>query len=109
MKIFSHNEAMTRVRVASLSKFPPGSLMQVEAGGESYAVCNVSGEIHAVDGICPHSGGRLGDGALHEYTIVCPWHAWEYDCRTGACDFTDVIKLRTFPVTVSGDDICIDV
>ena len=33
---------------------------------------------------CPHRGAPLAHGALHHHTIVCPWHAWEFDCRTGS-------------------------
>jgi nitrite reductase (NADH) small subunit len=83
--------------------------MEAEAGGNVYAVCNVGGELHALDGVCPHSSGPLGHGALHGHTLVCPWHAWEYDCRTGANDMDEDLKLAKFPVKVEGDDILIDV
>ena len=55
--------------------------MEALVGDGTYAVCNAGGEIHALDGICPHAGGPLGQGALHGTTLVCPWHAWEFDCR----------------------------
>ena len=100
---------MPRVKAASLSELPPGSVIPAEVGGESYAVCNAAGEIHVLDGICPHAGGPLGQGALHGATLVCPWHAWEYNCRTGVCEFNEDVRVATFPVTVEGDDILIDV
>ena len=100
---------MARIRVTRLSTLPPGSIIQVDIGQDAYAVCNSGGEIHALDGICPHAGGPLGQGALHGSTIVCPWHAWEYDCQTGACDFNGEIKLQKFPVTIVDDDVWIDV
>ena len=65
----------------------PGQLAEMRADGARYAVCNVDGVFHAVGGDCPHAGGPLGFGALHGHSIVCPWHAWEFDCRTGECDF----------------------
>jgi len=100
---------MARIRVAPLAKVPPGSLHQIDIGEATYAVCNVEGDVHVLDGICPHAGGPLGQGALHGSTIVCPWHAWEYDCRTGVCDFSDEVRVAKFPVTIIGDDILIDV
>ena len=99
---------MSRVKVASLSSLPPGSVIQAEVGEDSLAICNVDGEIHVLNGICPHAGGPLGQGALHGSTIVCPWHAWEYDCRTGVCEFNAKFKVDKFPVTVSGDDVLVD-
>ena len=97
---------MAFVKVGSLSKLPPGSVMEALVGDGTYAVCNAGGEIHALDGICPHAGGPLGQGALHGTTLVCPWHAWEFDCRNQADDGLHPAK---FPVKIDGDDILIDV
>jgi len=96
-------------KVASLASLPPGSLRQIDAGQETLALCNAGGAIHALDGICPHAGGPIGHGALHGTTLVCPWHAWEYDCVTGENDRNPNIRLAKFPVRVEGDDILVDV
>ena len=40
-----------------------------------------------VDGLCPHRQGPLGQGEISGRNVVCPWHAWEWDCSTGANDF----------------------
>jgi nitrite reductase/ring-hydroxylating ferredoxin subunit len=100
---------MPLVKVASLAAFPPGSVLEALVGDGTYAICNSGGEIHALDGICPHAGGPLGHGALHGTTLVCPWHAWEYDCRSGANEMDDSLVLAKFPVKIQGDDILIDV
>ncbi|HYV62865.1 MAG TPA: Rieske 2Fe-2S domain-containing protein [Bryobacteraceae bacterium] len=105
---------MPFVKVGSLSGLPPGSVMEAQVGDGTYAVCNAAGEVHALDGICPHAGGPLGQGALHGTTLVCPWHAWEFDCRTqvkdsGASEMDDGLLVAKFPVRIDGDDILIDV
>jgi len=83
--------------------------MEAVVGGDSYAVCNVDGDVYALDGVCPHAGGPLGQGALHGDTIVCPWHAWEYNCRTGAWGSADDLRLDMFPVKIDSGDVFIDV
>ena len=100
---------MSFVKVGFLSKLPPGSVTEVEIAGRTLALCNAGGTIHALDGVCPHAGGPLGQGALHDCMLVCPWHAWEYDCRSGENDFDPTIRVDTFPVRVEGDDILVDV
>lgn len=100
---------MPFVKIGSAAKLTPGSVMEVEVSGRTYAVCNANGEFHALDGTCPHAGGPLGEGALHDFMLVCPWHCWEYDCRTGENDFDPTVRVPTFPVRVEGDDILIDV
>lgn len=83
--------------------------MPVEIGDQSFAICNVAGQVHALDGECPHAGGPLGEGALHGSTLVCPWHAWEFDCRTGANDFDPDVAITTFPVKVEAGEILIEI
>lgn len=93
---------------ATLNDLPPGALTEVTIGGRQIALCNVEGVVHAVDGVCPHRNGPLGQGALHGTRVVCPWHAWEFDCTTGEHDYNPSIKLEKFAVKVEGDDILID-
>jgi nitrite reductase/ring-hydroxylating ferredoxin subunit len=100
---------MSFVKVGTVAELPPGAVLEFISGDESYAVCNAAGEIHALYGICPHSGGPLGQGALHDTMLVCPWHAWEYDCRSGENDCDPDIKLEKFPVKLDGGDILIDI
>ncbi|SRR5579883_2743269 len=98
---------MALVKVGLVSQIPPGTVVEAKAGGATYALCNAGGRLYALDGVCPHAGGPLGHGALHDTTLVCPWHAWEYDCRTGENGFG--VTLDCFPVTIQGDDVLIDV
>src|SRR3974377_867076 len=100
---------MPFVKVASLHALPPGTVMEAVVGDNSYAVCNVRGEVYALDGICPHAGGPLGQGALHGEVLVCPWHAWEYDCRTGANIGSDDLTIDKVPTKLENGDVFIDV
>ena len=99
---------MAFVKVGSLSTLPPGSVMEVLLGDNAYAICNANGELHALWGICPHAGGPIGQGALQENIVTCPWHEWSYDCRTGENDFDPSVKLDKFAVKAEGDDILLD-
>ena len=85
--------------------------------GRAVVVFNLAGEFFALNNRCPHKGGSLCDGVTtgliessepgdYRYTrrgeiIRCPWHAWEFDIRTGKswCD-PDKIKARRFGVSV---------
>ena len=99
---------MAFVKVGSLSALPLGSVTEVTLGEDSYAICNWNGELHALTGICPHAGGPIGQGTLQDHVIVCPWHEWAYDCRTGENDYDPAIKLDCFAVKAEGGDIFLD-
>ncbi len=90
------------VRVGSLAQFPADSVQQVVASGQTVALCRVGEQFFAVDGICPHHGGPLGHGALHGTTLVCPYHAWEFDCVTGH------VKSYVDTTKVEGDEVFVD-
>lgn len=99
---------MAFVKVGSLAALPPGSVMEVTLGEDSYAVCNSNGELHALAGICPHAGGPIGQGTMDGELVVCPWHEWAYNCKTGENDYDPAVKLDIFTVKTEGDDILLD-
>ena len=99
---------MAFVKVGALKLLPPGSATQVDIGGDAVAVCNVDGTLYAMDGICPHSGGPLGHGALDGAILTCPFHGWEFDCRTGTMAGDDLKLLTTYPVKVDDGEILVD-
>jgi len=102
-------KSMAFVKVGSLKLLPPGSATQHEMeGGRAVAVCNVAGALYAIDGVCPHSGGPLGDGALDGPILTCPFHAWEFDCRTGVNAADDDLKQATYPVKAEDGEIFVE-
>jgi nitrite reductase/ring-hydroxylating ferredoxin subunit len=100
---------MSFTKVASIHELPVGSMLEVDAGDTCYALCNVEGEVHAIAGLCLHRGGPLAQGALHGTKVVCPWHAWEWDCRTGVNDYNADQRTATYNVKIEGEDIFIDI
>ena len=95
------------VRVASTSELSAGQAMVVELGGRSIAVFNVNGEFYALDNICAHRGGPLGEGFVdrNNLTVQCPWHGWVYSLATGVSPIDSMLKVEKFDVMVEGDEI----
>ena len=58
-------------------------LTQMVLGRLRLAISYRDGEFGAVNGVCSHAGGPLGDGTLDGDYITCPWHHWKYHRRTG--------------------------
>jgi nitrite reductase/ring-hydroxylating ferredoxin subunit len=89
-----------RIVLAALDEVPPGTVIEVVGGDVALALANVDGELIAVDGVCPHAGGPLGDGHLDGCTLTCPWHGWSYDLPTGRSLVSNDVVLRRYPVEV---------
>ena len=43
-----------------------------------------SGRAFCLANVCPHRGGSLANGRLHDGQIECPYHGWRFD-GSGAC------------------------
>jgi len=79
------------------------------AGGREVAVSNIDGEYFAIDNICTHDGGPLGEGKLQRGRVICPRHGAAFDARTGkVLTLPAVRSVNAYPVTVDGDDLYID-
>ena len=100
---------MPFVKVATLSQLDPDTVREVEANGSRYALCRVGDRVTALDGTCLHRGGPLGQGTVQGQRVVCPWHAWEFDCATGENDYDPSLRVAAYPVKVEGGDILIEV
>lgn len=100
---------MPFLKVAKLSEVPEESVREVMVGGQPYAICRTGGALYALDGVCPHRGGPLGEGQIRGGHVVCPYHLWEFDCRTGENDLDPARRANTFEVKVADGDIFVQV
>lgn len=108
---------MTRHIVAPAAEIAPGQRRVVEVDGKRIVLFNLGGEFFALSDRCPHQGGPLSKGPAiglvespcpGEYSygrqgeiVRCPWHAWEFDIRTGRSRFDPRrMKVRAFPACV---------
>ena len=107
---------LKRFPVCSVTEIPPGSRRLIEIGGRSIGVFNVNNEFFAVRNRCPHQGGPLCIGHTTGLTraklepgrvpdivwerdgeiLRCPWHAWEFDLRSGEAVFGQGIRVATY-------------
>ena len=95
------------MKVGPRQALPPGTVAEFEAEGATYAICNLDGQFHCIEGVCPHAGGPLGQGNLNGTLLVCPWHGWRYDVTTGVNELNPSISVQKYQVKVEGDDLLV--
>ena len=101
---------MVKEITVKASDIPRGERKIIDVDGISIAVFSIADKFYAIDSACPHQGGPLGNGELVDgATIVCPFHAWSFDVKTGINTKFDSIKIKSFPVKVDGDEIKITI
>ena len=96
-------------RIARLDECPAGAGIERVADDRMIALFNFDGTLYALDGVCPHQGGPLGQGALCEAIVTCPWHGWQFDVRTGRHLLSSQLAQERFPLRVEDDTILVDV
>lgn len=94
-------------KVATLAEVAAGTVKAVDLAGTMVALCRLEGTVYATAGVCPHRGGPLGEGTLEDGVLVCPWHAFRFDPRTGKCLNNPALAVACHPVRVEGQDILV--
>ncbi len=96
-------------KVAEIDDVPPGAAREFAAAGRVIALFNVEGTVYALDGVCPHAGGPLGEGDLAGRIVTCPWHGWQFDVTTGRHAINPQMQQATFPVKIDGTDVYVEI
>ena len=86
-----------------------GELLETDVEGLPVCLARIHGELCALDNLCPHRQGPLGQGWIEGESVVCPWHSWAFNLHTGVADPPDRARVRVFPVRVEGDFILLDI
>jgi nitrite reductase/ring-hydroxylating ferredoxin subunit len=97
----------------------------VTVAGREIGVVRWREEVFALRNICPHQLGPVcagyampllvgeADGTIEvdddTLVVVCPWHNWEFDARTGRAAWADApYRLKTYPVQVVDGRVLVD-
>jgi 3-phenylpropionate/trans-cinnamate dioxygenase ferredoxin subunit len=92
------------------SDVTPGTVRVVELDGRSLCVgLTEDGEWGAIDNVCTHDGGVLGEGELDGDLVECPRHGGRFDLFTGRVRaLPPVIPVKAYPVSVDGDEVVVE-
>ncbi len=100
---------MPYIKLTTQSELPAeGEAKEFELAGKTICVANVNGVISAMDNVCLHMGGPIGQGYIEGNKIVCPWHGWEYDPKTGEVEHDPKSKLAVYPIKIENGDVLVE-
>ena len=120
---------MAKVSFGTVASFDGQTHRVMEIGGVEVAVFNLDGDFVAYENHCPHMGGPVCQGKIMpkveehlaadktslgmgfsktEKHIVCPWHGYEFNLRTGQHPGNPRYRLRKLHVQVEGGDIYVE-
>jgi len=101
---------LARYRVASVEEVPVENVKGVIAGEQEICLGHCEDGFFALDDVCTHENFLLSGGEMFDCEVECPQHGSRFNMKTGAVTgLPAVIPARTFPVTVEGSDVYVDV
>ncbi len=98
------------VPVAKVSEVPDPGKILVEVDERFVVLVHAGGQFYAIDDVCTHDGGPLGEGQLDGFTIACPRHGAKFDVRDGRALTMPATKATgSYEVKIVGDDVLIKI
>ena len=96
-------------RACALSEVPEEGAIRVVLGGRPVCVARSQGEVFALSDVCSHADVALSEGDVEDGQIECWLHGSLFDLRTGVPSGLPATRpVPTYPVTVEGDDVLVD-
>jgi nitrite reductase/ring-hydroxylating ferredoxin subunit/DMSO/TMAO reductase YedYZ heme-binding membrane subunit len=75
---------------------------------ERIAVYKTQGKLFAVNNVCKHQNGPLGEGKVLDGCITCPWHGYQYLPHNGQSPPPFKEKVSTYDVMIEGDIVWVN-
>ena len=98
------------IRVGGVAELPEvDSAKEFHCGARTICMANVNGVYSAMENVCLHRGGPLGQGMVEGDKVICPWHGWAWDTKTGVADQDSRMKIAVYPVKIEDGDVMIEI
>ena len=90
-------------KLCAAETFEQGEGKPFHVNGTHLAVFQYGDKYYAVDNRCPHMGYPMSEGSIRDGVLICHWHHWEFDLKSGGCFLAFGDDLKAFPVELRDD------
>jgi nitrite reductase (NADH) small subunit len=98
------------VKLTTQSELPAANeAKEFPCGDKVICIANVNGEFSAMDNVCLHRGGPLGQGVVEKGKVVCPWHGWVWDPKTGQAVHNPAARVAVYPMKVENGEVWVEI
>ncbi|HRY05973.1 MAG TPA: nitrite reductase small subunit NirD [Hyphomicrobiaceae bacterium] len=98
------------VHVGNIDDIPRRGARCVHNGAVTIALFRTADDrIFALEDKCPHRGGPLSQGIVHDDGVTCPLHNWVISLKSGTAQGADEGRTRTYRVQVRDGKIFLDI
>ena len=99
------------ISICKVEEVPVGEVRVFEPEDDiRVAICNIDGQLFAVDDLCTHDDGPLGEGDLDGFCIECPRHGALFDVRTGeVVRLPATVGIGTYATRVNNGEVQVEI
>ena len=97
------------VQLAKLDELRDDAGIQFKLGKREVGLFRDGEKVYAIDGLCPHVGGPLGEGFVEDGKVYCPLHGWPFNLKTGKCSTNMRVKVECFKTKVESGMVCVKI
>lgn len=98
-----------KIKIGTVADLPENNrAKEFHCSGTPICVAQVDGKLSAMDNVCPHRGGPLADGVVMDGKIICPWHGWQFDPKTGNSVQVPNTGVQIYSISIEGDDVFVE-
>jgi nitrite reductase/ring-hydroxylating ferredoxin subunit len=119
---------MREINIGTVHSFGDPGRRVIDSDGVEVGVFKLGGEFFAYENACPHLGGPACQGLIiakveevvaddctskglefskTKINMVCPWHGYEFDIRTGRHPGDPNCRLKPVKVRIEGPDVIV--
>jgi len=100
---------MSWIDIGALEEIPAQGARVVKTALGCVAVFRTADDaVFALDNRCPHKGGPLSEGIVHDHKVTCPLHGWVFSLETGTAQGADKGAVATFPACIENGRVLLE-
>lgn len=101
---------MKWIKIFSAGQIPSdNSITKITAAGRKICIIRWEGKFYATQAYCPHAGADLSGGWCGEGKLICPYHRYSYDLKTGRGSEGQGDYLNTYPIEIRKEGLFVAV
>jgi len=94
--------------VGQIKDIPKRGSRCLEQGERRIALFRTADDrLFAIEDQCPHHGGPLSQGIVHDNCVTCPLHNWVISLESGQAQGADTGSITRYPVRCEGQDVLV--
>ena len=99
---YPKNEQDKFYEVCDVREIPEDRAKVILIKDQNIAIFKYDGKLSAINNVCKHQNGPLGEGKVVDGCITCPWHGYQYYPHNGSSPPPFTEKVTTYDLELRG-------